>query len=134
MGDRIHAIKVKGYSIDEKIELAIKHLIPNIENDLMINKLQQGKIEQGKVEQGKVYYISITSDAIKYIIINKTNNEEGVRKLKQLLEAIYRRVNRLCMIENINNYLIDDRNIKEILNDLIDSEVAKDGPPAEMYL
>ena len=46
--------------------------------------------------------IIFTDDIIKYIIINYTKNEEGVRNLKRCLEIIYTKLNLLRLVKSDN--------------------------------
>jgi ATP-dependent Lon protease len=86
--DRMYKIETTGYSIEDKVIISKKYLIPKIieeiNNDIDIN---------------------ITDEAIKFIINNYTNEEKGVRNLKRSLETIYRKL-------NLYKYVYDDVNYK----------------------
>ena len=73
--DRIHRIKFKPLTIEDKMEISIKFLLPNIYKNMGLNNI-----------------INIDNNVIKYIIQNYTC-EPGVRKLKELLFDIIGSIN-----------------------------------------
>jgi len=78
--DRMHLIKVNGFSFDEKKKIATDYLLPSIYKEFMID------------ESDMVF----NDEVIKYIISKKTstlNIEEGVRNIKRRLEVIISNVN-----------------------------------------
>lgn len=83
LNDRIEYIRLKGFRLKEKIEIAKNYMIPDIlrsvglfANDVLIN-----------------------NDNLEYIIKNYTK-EEGVRKLREYLDQIYSRINLLRYVKN----------------------------------
>ena len=87
--DRMYKIETNGYSIEDKIIISKKYLIPKIIEEI------NADIE-----------IEITDDAIKYIINNFTDGEKGVRNLKRCLETIYKKL-------NLYKYVCDDEEFKK---------------------
>jgi ATP-dependent Lon protease len=83
---RLYVININKYSVSDKIELLKGYLIKEINKNLGIvnNK------------------IVIPDSEILYLI-SLTEQEEGVRKLQQNLEFLFRRVNRKLMTSSINN-------------------------------
>jgi len=71
--DRMELIDVTGYIVEEKIQIAKKHLIPKLLADHGIKKNQ----------------ISLTEKALEQIIVNYTQ-ESGVRDLNKLIAKIVR--------------------------------------------
>tara|TARA_Y100000022_G_C13056623_1_gene286925 strand:- start:59 stop:646 length:588 start_codon:yes stop_codon:yes gene_type:complete len=88
--DRMYKIETNGYSIEDKIIISKKYLIPKIIEELNNN------IE-----------IEINDETIKYIITNFTDGEKGVRNLKRCLETIYKKL-------NLYKYVCDDEEFKKI--------------------
>ena len=84
--DRIHRLKFNSLTIEEKIEISIKFLLPDIYKNMGLNNI-----------------ININNEVIEYIIINYTC-EPGVRKLKEILFDIIGSI-------NINIFKNNDINI-----------------------
>ena len=84
--DRITRIKMTGFSIQEKIQIAKNYLIPSILTNVGFNSDD----------------ILINEDVIHYII-TKYTIEEGVRKLKECLNIIYNKINLLRFTANRKN-------------------------------
>ncbi len=74
--DRLYILKVPDPKAKEKVEMSRQIMIPDM---MAVYGLTEEDIE-------------IPAETISYIIESKTSGEKGVRKLKQLLEAIIRRV------------------------------------------
>jgi ATP-dependent Lon protease len=85
--DRIHRIRFENLSIDEKLVIVNKYILPEI------NK-----------KMGFCDVVSITDKLIEYIILNYTI-EPGVRKLKELLFDLYGEINiEILKIKNIEDF------------------------------
>ena len=96
MLDRIHRIKFNGLTLDEKIVISNKHLLPEIFEKMGL--------------QNMLYF---SDEVIKYII-NEYTLESGVRKLKEVLFEIIGEIN-LSILKNMDleyeipiNITIDD--------------------------
>jgi ATP-dependent Lon protease len=81
--DRMITIKVKGYSLNEKIEIVKNHLLKEI-------------LEEYNID---LENIIISEETIK-IIINLTDEEEGVRNLKRNINNIISHINMHKYIKN----------------------------------
>lgn len=96
--DRMEMIEVSGYIIEEKIEIAKRHLIPK--------KLDDHGL--------KNYDITFNDNTIEFIIENYTR-ESGVRELDKRLAQVVRKIakkaafeqefNKQVLIDNIEDYL-----------------------------
>ncbi len=98
--DRIHRIKFNHLSLDEKIVICKKHILPEL-----LNKM------------GLEDKIIFTDDVIRFII-EKFTNESGVRKLKELLFNIIGDIN----LDILNNGIFD---IKELPMVITQDDVTK---------
>ncbi len=96
--DRMEVIDVNGYIIEEKIEIAKRHLIPDLLKENGVKKSQ----------------LTFTNEAIEYIIENYTR-ESGVRSLdKQIAKVIRRFAKKIAFGEKFKRDLTIDI-IEEIL-------------------
>lgn len=85
--DRIHRVKFKHLSLDDKLTISRDFLLPEIYEKM-----------------GVVDMISISADVVEYIIEEYTS-EPGVRKLKELLFEIIGEIN-LSILQNGTDYTI----------------------------
>ena len=93
--DRIHIIHVKDPSVDDKINIAHKFLIPSILNNINLHN------------------IIFTNKQLRYIIENYCNRDVGVRSLKRNIETILLKIN-----TSIYNPCIKYKSLKKIINQL----------------
>jgi ATP-dependent Lon protease len=115
--DRLHVIKTKGFTTDEKVNIAKKFLIPQIINDI------------GMKSEDVVF----DEDVIREIIQSYSNNEEGVRTLKRTLETIISRLNILQFTMSSDNslqsinlpYNIENINFPVVVNSKIANVLLK---------
>ena len=75
--DRLHIIKVPEPTFDEKVIICKNYLLPDICNNIGINKDD----------------INISNDVIKNLIKKYCNKDKGVRNLKRKLESILLKIN-----------------------------------------
>ena len=95
--DRIHRIKFENLSLDDKIVIVKKYIIPELNNKMGFEKI-----------------IEIDDDTIEFIIEEYTN-EPGVRKLKEIFFDLFGEIN----IELLNNEIDKtDLPIKIYKNDI----------------
>lgn len=83
--DRIEVIELSGYTVEEKIEIAVRHIIPRLRMDTLIG--------------GDT--CSFRRSVIKTIIEDYTS-ESGVRQLEKILESIMRKKLRARMLNAAN--------------------------------
>lgn len=99
--DRMKIINIKIPTIDDKVIIAGKKMIPDIIETLQIKTK-----------------ITINDDLIRYIILNKNNNEDGVRHMKKIFEKIFNRINYLLLIGKM------DRDTDHVINkEFVDSVI-----------
>jgi hypothetical protein len=108
--DRLEVIKVEGFNNKEKLEIAKNYLVPI--------ELKNYNIQ-----------IIFTDDNLRYII-NKLNDEKGVRNLKRVIEIIMRKINVLRYYNQKKlSYFIKDFKIvdnKLIMNNKMIDKLLKD--------
>jgi ATP-dependent Lon protease len=95
--DRIHRVKFKNLTLDEKITISRIHILPDVYKKM-----------------GLIDMIELENDALKYVIENYTL-EPGVRKLKEILFEIVAEIN-LDILKNFNTQY--DIPIKISINDI----------------
>jgi len=96
--DRMEIIEINGYTIEEKMEIAKRHLIPK--------QLE----EQGlKKEQ-----LSLNKSVIEYIIENYTR-ESGVRGLEKVIAKIVRNAAKSIAMEQQYNVEVEEEDLVKIL-------------------
>ena len=96
--DRMEMIDVSGYIVEEKIEIAKRHLIPK-------------QLDAHGVEKSKV---SFSKKVLEYIVENHTR-ESGVRTMDKTIAKITRNLARKIALEEEFNKSISIEDIKEIL-------------------
>lgn len=88
--DRIHRIQFKNLTLEEKIVIAQKHLLPEIYEKIHVDGM-----------------INISDDVIRYIIETYTV-EPGVRKLKEILFEILSEINLEILNGNTDDFIYVD--------------------------
>ncbi len=96
--DRLEIIEVSGYLVEEKIEIAKRHLIPK-------------QLENHGVGAKDV---SFSKEIIQHIIENYTR-ESGVRELDKKIARVIRRVAKKIAFEEVYNINLTKEDIKEYL-------------------
>jgi ATP-dependent Lon protease len=96
--DRLELIEVSGYLVEEKIEIAKRHLIPK-------------QLENHGVEKGKV---TLSNEIIQHIIEHYTR-ESGVRELDKKIAKIARRVAKKIAFDEAFNPDLTKEDIREYL-------------------
>ncbi len=96
--DRLELIEVSGYLVEEKIEIAKRHLIPK--------QLTNHGVEEDKM--------SFSSEIIQHIIENYTR-ESGVRDLDKKIAKIARRIAKKIAFEETFNTRLTKEDVKEYL-------------------
>lgn len=96
--DRMEIIQVSGYSEEEKLQIAKKHLVP-----------EQRKEHGLKAKQVKI------SDAILKQVIQDYTRESGVRNLNREIAALMRHAAKEIAMENAQSVTIHKKDIEDIL-------------------
>ena len=96
--DRMEVIRIEGYSAEEKIEIAKRHLIP-------LQRKEHGL---------KANQVNISLSAIKGIIRDFTR-ESGVRGLNRQIGAVMRNAAKRIAMEEAKTVKINANNLREIL-------------------
>ncbi|ATZ80535.1 ATP-dependent Lon protease [Bodo saltans virus] len=83
--DRMEVIMLSGYNLDDKLNISKQFIMPKIIKDLnfMIND------------------INISDDVLRYIILNKTTQQPGMRDVERKLHELYTRILLLKHSDNI---------------------------------
>lgn len=96
--DRMEIIRIDGYAVEEKIEIARRHLVPKALAD---NGFRKGEI-------------SFTEDAIKKIIENYTR-ESGVRGLEKRIAKVLRKIALLKAKKKDYPKTVSESDVRELL-------------------
>ena len=105
--DRMEIIEVNGYTVEEKIDIAKKHLIP----------------KQRKEHGLKAAHIKISPKTIEHIIEGYTR-ESGVRGLDKKMASVMRSTAKSVALEEDYNISLKPADVKEILGPVIfDKEI-----------
>ena len=96
--DRMEIIEINGYTIEEKVEIAIKHLVP----------------KQLEAHGLKKSHLKISSVLIEYLI-DKYTRESGVRGLEKKLASLIRGIAKSVAMEEKYNVTITEKDITRIL-------------------
>lgn len=124
--DRMYRVETKGYDVKEKIVIANEYLLPKIREQVCFN-------------EGDILF---PDETMKYIITQRTENEEGIRNLKRCLEIIHTKIN-LYRLLRTGETLFDKESIIDvkfpmtITNEIVDklvSEQKKTGNWSNMYI
>ncbi len=96
--DRMELIEVSGYIVEEKIEIAKRHLLPKALADLGFDKED----------------VKISDEGVKYMVEHYTR-ESGVRQLDKAIRRLLRRLARLKATQKTLPELIGKKEVKDIL-------------------
>ena len=96
--DRMEIIDVSGYTIEEKVEIAIRHLLPK---QIKEHGLKSSQIKIGKAQIEK--------------IVEGYTRESGVRGLDKKLARVVRRIAKHIVMGDNYNKTLTDSDIVEIL-------------------
>lgn len=96
--DRMEIIQIAGYSTEEKIQIAKKHLIPKLREDHGLKATQ----------------VKLKNEVLQHIIESYTR-ESGVRSLNRQMAAVMRRVAKNVAMEDSYNITVKQEDIHDIL-------------------
>lgn len=96
--DRMELIEVSGYIVEEKIEIAKRHLLPKALEDLGFDKED----------------VKISDEGFKFLVTHYTR-ESGVRQLDKAIRRLLRRLARLKATDKPLPELIEAKEVKDIL-------------------
>lgn len=96
--DRMEVIEITGYTIEEKMEIAKRHLLPKQLEEQGLNKEQ----------------LSIDKNVLEYVIENYTR-ESGVRGLEKVIAKIVRNTAKSIAMEQKYNVNIAEKDLVKIL-------------------
>jgi ATP-dependent Lon protease len=96
--DRMEIIEISGYSLEEKVEIAKRHLIPQL-----------------RKEHGlKANQISIRTPAIRQMIQDYTR-ESGVRSLSRRIAGVMRNAAKKIAMDEVKQVVVNSKDLPEIL-------------------
>jgi len=96
--DRMEVIHLPGYTMEEKLEIARRHLIPR--------QLQEHALSENRFS---------IDDAALRALIREYTREAGVRTLERKLAALMRKAARAIVEKNVNTTCITAENLKDYL-------------------
>lgn len=96
--DRMEIIEINGYTVEEKIQIAIKHLIPK--------QLEAHGLKKGQVE---------FTDKILEKIIEDYTSESGVRTLEKQIASVIRSTAKSVALDEKYDPKISDNQLRKIL-------------------
>ncbi len=96
--DRMEIIEINGYSMEEKVEIAKRHLIPRLRKE---HGLKSAEIRIGKPGIRK--------------IIEGYTRESGVRNLAQKISAVMRRTAKKLVFEETDAVSVTQKNLEDYL-------------------
>ena len=96
--DRMEIIEINGYTIEEKMEIAKRHLLPK-------------QVEEQGLKTGQII---LNEDIFEYIIENYTR-ESGVRGLEKVIAKIVRNAAKSIAMEQKYNVNVEIKNLVKIL-------------------
>lgn len=111
--DRMEIIQLEGYSVEEKIEIAKKHLIP-----------EQRKMHGLKASQVKLGNPTISA------IIERYTRESGVRNLERKIAGVMRSIAKLVTMEEDYKVQVSAKDLDNYLGKGYEKEKYLNGNPA----
>ena len=114
--DRMITIQTKDYTIQDKIEIASEHLLPSISQQFGLHNKR----------------LVLDQDVTRYIV-NRIENEAGVRNLKRALESIVSNINLYTLLskEHSEGDIVINR---DVVDNYVKSSQRDDFPTGHMYM
>jgi ATP-dependent Lon protease len=126
--NRMKVLNIKKLNIEEKINITKNYILPEINHNLFV----------------------FDDDILRYIVVHKTAQEEGMRNIKKNMETIVNRLNTIKILSNCENkkdisrnfsylQLLDTNEVlnivtKKMVNILLGDGLKKDEPWMNMYV
>ena len=88
-------MRLKRYTVQEKMVIAKKHLIPKIRESVHFSETE----------------VILEEDTIKYIIQHYTLEEKGVRNMKRCIEIVYTKLNLYRLMNGGTNIFKKDMSL-----------------------
>lgn len=105
--DRMEIIEINGYTLEEKVQIAKRHLVPKIRR------------EHGLSSKKMI----INDKALQKVVANYTR-ESGVRQLSQKIAELSRKTAKKIVLEDKKSVRISNKTVKEFLGEpKVDSEI-----------
>ena len=105
--DRMEIIEVTGYTLEEKVEIAVKHLVP----------------KQLKEHGLKASQVKITKGAIAKVI-NSYTRESGVRNLERKIGTLVRSIAKSIAMEEAFDKTVTEETVRKVLGaEIFDEEL-----------
>jgi ATP-dependent Lon protease len=106
--DRIHIIKTKGFSNQEKVTISQDYLLDQICKNFPMTKND----------------IIFSDEIINYILTKYTSDEEGVREIKRKLECIVLKIN-YCLLLELPGYNLPFQVTKDFVDLVLNTETSQ---------
>jgi ATP-dependent Lon protease len=105
--DRMEIIEVTGYTLEEKVEIALKHLVPK---QLKEHGLKTSQVKFSKAAIAK--------------IINSYTRESGVRSLERKIGTLVRSIAKSVALEEAFDQLVTEETVRKVLGaEIFDEEL-----------
>lgn len=105
--DRMEIIEVTGYTLEEKVEIAVKHLVPK--------QLKEHGLKSAQVK--------ITKGAIAKLI-NSYTRESGVRTLERKIGTLVRNIAKSIALEEPYDQMVTEETVRKVLGaEIFDEEL-----------
>src|SRR5690606_14534873 len=105
--DRMEIIEVTGYTLEEKVEIAMKHLVPK---QLKEHGLKASQVKFSKPAIAKV--------------VNSYTRESGVRNLERKIGTLVRSIAKSVALEEEYDHVVTEETVTKVLGaEIFDSEL-----------
>jgi ATP-dependent Lon protease len=105
--DRMEIIEVTGYTLEEKVEIAVKHLVPK--------QLKEHGLKSSQLKFSK---------AAIAMVVNSYTRESGVRSLERKIGTLVRSVAKSVALEEAFDQLITEETVRKVLGaEIFDAEL-----------
>ncbi len=105
--DRMEIIEVTGYTLEEKVEIAVKHLVPK---QLTEHGLKSSQVKISKAAIAK--------------LINSYTRESGVRGLERKIGTLIRSIAKSIALEETFDKVVTDETVRKVLGaEIFDDEL-----------